>query len=86
MIWDFEIRFVHDLALPPMMPCTFVLHLVSLSRSTPAQKVLVLRDYYELCGLSQHFSNTIHVLGTIYDAFKGVREGLGGVHGGCLFS
>ena len=62
--WKYEI---------PMMPCT----LVFLSRSTPALKVLVLRDYCELCGLSHHFYNPTHVLVTKSEEFYGAREVLG---------
>ena len=60
--------------------------LLSMPRSTPAQKVIVLRGYCELCGLSQHFSNPTHVLVTIYDEFKSAREIPRGAHGGAQFS
>ena len=59
---------------------------MSLSRSAPVLKVIVLRDYCELCGLSQHFSNTFHVSLTKSEEFKGAREVLGGAHGGCTIS
>jgi hypothetical protein len=82
----FQIPQNHFFKLWPCLRWCIVLDLPS-RVIAPAQKVIVLRDYCELCGLPQHFSNPIHVLGTIYDAFKDVREGLGlvDVTGGVTF-
>ena len=55
-----------DLLLDPSLKIvTFEVFSIFLIQAHDALQLLVLCDYYELCGLSQHFSITMHVLETI---------------------